>query len=141
MSKLSIIKTIGEEIINEEELEKLVNNKPTVVCYDGFEPSGRIHIAQGLIRTINTNKLTDCGFTFKFWVADWFAMLNNKFGGDLKKIRKAGELMIEIWKLCGMNLDKVEFILFTSQISWPIPIIILLNPFFFSFFLWFALSP
>ena len=76
-----------------------------------------MHIAQGLIRTINTNKLTDCGFKFKFWVADWFAMLNHKLGGDLKKIRKAGELMIETWKACGMNMENVEFIWSSEEIN------------------------
>ena len=98
MNNFDIIKTIGERITEEKELEILLQNKKNISCYDGFEPSGRMHIAQGLIRTINTNKLTKCGIKFKFWVADWFAMLNNKFGGDLKKIKKAGELMIEIWK-------------------------------------------
>lgn len=28
------------------------------ICYDGFEPSGRMHIAQGVMRVINVNKLT-----------------------------------------------------------------------------------
>ena len=117
MDKLEIIKTIGERITEENELENLLENKFNLSCYDGFEPSGRMHIAQGLIRTINTNKLTKCGIKFRFWVADWFAMLNNKFGGDLKKIRKAGELMIETWKLCGMNLDMVEFIWSSDEIN------------------------
>mmetsp|Transcript_8677 Transcript_8677/g.12247 ORF Transcript_8677/g.12247 Transcript_8677/m.12247 type:complete len:277 (+) Transcript_8677:1-831(+) len=36
-------------------------------------------------------------------------MLNNKMGGDLKKIRKVGEYMVEVWKAAGMNLDNVEF--------------------------------
>ncbi len=114
---LSVVKTIGEEIIHENELELMIQNKPSITCYDGFEPSGRMHIAQGLIRTINTNKLTRCGFKFKFWVADWFAMLNNKFGGDLKKIRKAGELMIRMWQLSGMDLENVEFIWSSDEIN------------------------
>ena len=29
-------------------------------------------------------------------VADWFAQLNHKMGGDLKKIRVVGEYMIEV---------------------------------------------
>lgn len=114
---IETIKTIGEEIIHEDELENMIKNKPSITCYDGFEPSGRMHIAQGIIRTINTNKLTQCGFKFKFWVADWFAMLNNKFGGDLKKIRKAGELMIRMWQLSGMNLENVEFIWSSDEIN------------------------
>lgn len=31
--------------------------------------------------------LLRAGCHFKFWVADWFAQLNNKMGGDLKKIQ------------------------------------------------------
>ena len=42
---------------------------------------------QGVLKALNVNKLTKCGVTFKFWVADWFAQLNNKMGGDLKKIQ------------------------------------------------------
>jgi tyrosyl-tRNA synthetase len=36
------------------------------------------------------------GCTFKFWVADWFAQLNNKMGGDLKKIQTVGKYMVEV---------------------------------------------
>ena len=80
------------------------------MCYDGFEPSGRIHIAQGLLRAHNTNKLTASGVKFVFYVADYFALLNLKMGGDLKKIKECGEYFIEIWKSCGMNLENVEFV-------------------------------
>jgi len=60
-----------------------------------------MHIAQGVLRAINVNKLTSTGCLFKFWVADWFAQLNNKMDGDLKKIRMIGQYMIEIWKAIG----------------------------------------
>jgi tyrosyl-tRNA synthetase len=118
--KIKTVLSIPSEFFQHEELEALVkSNKPVVIAYDGFEPSGRMHIAQGLLRTINTNKLTSCGFIFKFWVADWFAMLNHKLGGDLKKIRKAGELMIEIWKACGMDMGsgKVQFLWASDEIN------------------------
>jgi len=36
-------------------------------------------------------------------VADWFAQLNDKMGGDLKKIKVVGQYMVEIWKACGME--------------------------------------
>ena len=61
------------------------------------------------MKAIIVNKLTSAGCKFVFWVADWFAMLNNKLDGDLEKIRTVGEYMIEIWKACGMNLDAVTF--------------------------------
>jgi tyrosyl-tRNA synthetase len=37
---------VGEEIIQEEELMNLLKVKSNPTCYDGFEPSGRMHIAQ-----------------------------------------------------------------------------------------------
>lgn len=46
-----------------------------------------MHIAQGIMRAINVNKLVDSGCIFIFWVADWFGLMNNKMGGDLKKIQ------------------------------------------------------
>ncbi len=108
--KVSLIKEVGEEIITEEDLIDLLQTKKKPIAYDGFEPSGQIHIAQGLLRAINVNKLTSCGVKFKFLVADYFAMLNNKLNGDLKKIQITGKYAIEVWKSCGMDLKNVEFI-------------------------------
>lgn len=108
--KMRLVREVGEEIINEEELTELFKTKEHPIAYDGFEPSGRIHIAQGLLRAINVNKLTKAGIRFKFWVADWFALMNNKMDGDLEKIRAVGEYFIEVWKACGMDMDNVEFL-------------------------------
>ncbi len=44
----------------------------------------------------NVNKLTKAGCKFVFWVADWFALMNNKMGGDIKKIQTVGRYMIEV---------------------------------------------
>lgn len=108
--KIKLVKEVGEEIISEDELKELFKTKKSPIAYDGFEPSGRIHIAQGLLRAINVNKLTKAGIKMRFWVADWFAMLNNKMGGDLEKIKIVGEYFVEVWKASGMNLKNVEFI-------------------------------
>ena len=50
------------------------------------------------MKALNVNKLTKSGVHFKFWVADWFAQLNNKMGGDLKKIQVVGKYLVEIWR-------------------------------------------
>ncbi|KAG4128110.1 hypothetical protein ERO13_D09G002080v2 [Gossypium hirsutum] len=44
--KFKIIRSVGEECIQEDELLNLLNHKPEPIFYDGFEPSGRMHIAQ-----------------------------------------------------------------------------------------------
>ena len=109
-NKLELIKQVGEEIITEEELKHLLQTKEHPTAYDGFEPSGNMHIAQGILRAINVNKMVKAGVKFKMLVADWFAWMNNKLGGDLEKIRITGDYFIEMWKACGMDVKGVEFI-------------------------------
>lgn len=110
-------RAVGEEIIEEEELKTLIKTKNAPICYDGFEPSGRMHIAQGILRSINVNRLTQAGCIFVFWVADWFALMNNKMGGDLNKIRIVGRYFIEIWKAAGMDLRNVKFLWASDEIN------------------------
>ena len=43
--KVKLVKEVGEEIIQESEMKDLFARKPLWNCYDGFEPSGRMHIA------------------------------------------------------------------------------------------------
>jgi len=110
-SKLDLIKQVGEEIITEGELRQLLQTKEHPIAYDGFEPSGTdIHIAQGILRSININKMTKAGCKFKMLVADWHAWANNKLGGDLEKIQLVGKYLIEVWQKCGMDLKNVEFV-------------------------------
>src|SRR3989338_8484444 len=110
-TKLSLIKEIGEEILTEEELRQLLQTNQHPIAYDGFEPSSTdIHIAQGILRSININKMAKAGIKFKMLVADWHAWANNKLSGDLEKIQLVGKYLIEVWKHCGMDLKNVEFV-------------------------------
>ncbi|KAL3714864.1 hypothetical protein ACJRO7_006723 [Eucalyptus globulus] len=126
--RFRIVRSVGEECIQEDELLNLLTKKPQPICYDGFEPSGRMHIAQGVMKTISVNKMTSAGCKVKIWIADWFAQLNNKMDGDLKKIQTVGRYLIEIWKAVGMDLadNKVEFLWSSEEINsraheyWPL---------------------
>ena len=109
-SRFSLIKEVGEEVLTEDDLKGLLKEKKEFIAYDGFEPSGRIHVAQGILRAININKMIKAGARFKMLVADWHGWANNKMGGDLDKIQTVGKYFIEVWKATGMNLKKVEFI-------------------------------
>jgi tyrosyl-tRNA synthetase len=115
--RVALVSSVGEEVISPEELTPLFTARDHPIVYDGFEPSGRMHIAQGVLRAINVNKLTAAGCQFKFWVADWFAQLNNKMDGDLAKIKAVGLYMIEIWKAIGMNMNNVEFLWASDEIN------------------------
>ena len=108
--RIALVKQVGEEIVTEQDLKTLFESKKKPVAYDGFEPSGKIHVAQGLMRAYNVNKMTQAGCEFKMLVADWHAWANNKLGGDLEAIQKCGDYFIEVWKAAGMNLEHVEFV-------------------------------
>jgi tyrosyl-tRNA synthetase len=108
--RLKLITEVGEEIVSTDELRELLEKKKKFIAYDGFEPSGQIHIAQGILRAINVNKMTKAGATFKMLVADWHAWANNKMGGDLEKIQVVGKYFIEVWKASGMDIKNVEFV-------------------------------
>mmetsp|Transcript_8068 Transcript_8068/g.17453 ORF Transcript_8068/g.17453 Transcript_8068/m.17453 type:complete len:730 (+) Transcript_8068:90-2279(+) len=113
-SRLAKLLTVGEECQTVPELTRLLQAKgsegqPRFNLYDGFEPSGRMHIAQGIFKAINVNKCTDTGGHFIFWVADWFGLMNDKMGGDMEKIQVVGKYLIEVWKAAGMNMEHVEF--------------------------------
>ena len=114
--RVDLIKSVGEEIIQENEIEDLLKRKEMPICYDGFEPSGRMHIAQGIMRTINVNKLIKAGCQFVFWVADWFAVLNNKMDGDIEKVKIVGKYFVEIWRAAGMDLRNVKFLWASDEI-------------------------
>ena len=72
---------------------------------------------QVLVRTVNTLECflqflqtNGCGAsTFPrnvlhtHRVADIFAQMNNKLGGDIEKIRTTGRYFVEIWKAIGME--------------------------------------
>ena len=112
--RLGLIKNVAEEIITEEQLKSLLEAKRNPIAYDGFEPSGTAHIAFAILRAINLEDLLKAGIHFKLLIADWFAWINNKLGGDLEKIKLAGQYFIEVWKAAGVDLNRVE-VLWTSD--------------------------
>jgi tyrosyl-tRNA synthetase len=115
--RFELLRSVGEECQTEKELQQLLERKPNFFLYDGFEPSGRMHIAQGVFKSINVNKCTQAGGTFIFWVADWFALMNDKMGGDLDKIKTVGLYLVEVWKAAGMDMSRVKFLWSSDEIS------------------------
>jgi len=117
--RVAMIASVGEELITEEDLRTLLIDQPHPVAYNGFEPSGRLHLAQSLFVAINVNKLTAAGCKFIMFLADWHAQANNKFGGDLEKIQTCGKYFIEVWKACGMDLEHVKFVWSSDLVKDP----------------------
>ncbi len=109
-TKIALIKEFAEEIISEEELKELFEVNKHPIAYDGFEPSGIAPIHFGLLRAANLKIMLKTGIKFKLYLADYFALINNKMGGDLEKIKIVGKYFIEIWKASGIDMDKVDVI-------------------------------
>jgi len=109
--------SVACEVQVEDQLYDLLKKDEFFTCYDGFEPSGRMHIAQGVMKAINVNRLIDAGGIFVFWVADLFALLNHKLWGDMDKIRTTGRYFIEVWKAVGMKMSNVKFLWTAEHIN------------------------
>lgn len=113
--KIKLISSVGEEIITLQELRELLSTKKRPVAYDGFEPSGLAHLPFGVYRAINIKKMISAGIHFKLYVADYFAFINEKFNGDMKRIRACGKYFVEVWRASGIKKRNVE-IVWASQL-------------------------
>jgi len=110
-SKIALVKKVPmEEIVTEAELRELFETKTHPIAYDGFEPSGIAHIASGLMRAQKINDLVKADIKFKALAADWHGWLNNKLGGDLERLQKAGDYLIKVWETLGVNPKKVDMV-------------------------------
>jgi tyrosyl-tRNA synthetase len=69
-----------------------------------------MHIGQGLVCTSKIQDLITAGFHFIVFLADWHSMINNKFGGDLEKIRTVGRYYKHCFTALGVPENKAEYI-------------------------------
>ncbi len=99
-----------EEVLTVEDLRHLFETEEHPVAYDGWEPSGLVHLGTGNICAYKMKDFIEAGIHFKAYLSTWHAWLNDKLGGDLKLIRKAAGLFKHSWIALGVPEDKVEFI-------------------------------
>lgn len=69
-----------------------------------------MHIGQGLVCTSKIQDLVNAGFHFIVFLADWHSMINNKFGGDLEKIRTIGRYYKHCFTGLGIPESKAQYI-------------------------------
>ncbi|MEM0134286.1 MAG: tyrosine--tRNA ligase [Thermoplasmatales archaeon] len=112
LKDLSRLESVVQEVITPEELRAL----DTAKGYCGFEPSGPLHIGTGLYWTNIFNLAVDAGIDMKILLADWHAAVNDKFDGDLEKIRRNAEYMKEGFLSLGLS-PKVKFIYASELVS------------------------
>ncbi|RLI11854.1 tyrosine--tRNA ligase [Candidatus Bathyarchaeota archaeon] len=105
-----ICKPPTEEVITPDDLRNLLETEEHPIAYNGWEPSGLVHLGTGVICAYKMKDFIEAGIHFKAYLSTWHAWLNNKLGGDLRLIRKAADLFRHSWIALGVPEDKVEFI-------------------------------
>ncbi len=112
-----IAKPPTEEIITRKDLRTLLETKDHPVAYNGFEPSGKMHLGTGLFSALKMMDFIKAGVKFKVLLADWHAYLNNKLGADMKKIKQVAEYFQKGWEVLGVK--EVEYIYASDLIENP----------------------
>lgn len=95
------------ELITEEEIRTM--NFPSSNVYQGFEPSGLPHIGTGVMWPRKLTEISSTGANVTVLLADWHAMINDKLGGDMDRIRASGEIFRDSMKAMGLS-DSVKFL-------------------------------
>ncbi|MCU0860695.1 MAG: tyrosine--tRNA ligase [Methanomassiliicoccales archaeon] len=107
-ARYELVARNAEEIVTPEELKALLASNDSPRAYIGFEPSGLVH-AGWMICASKIADFVEAGFDFTIFFADWHAYINDKFGGDIRKIRLCASYMEDCFEALGVPRDKVKF--------------------------------
>lgn len=107
--RIELAKRNTVEIVKEQELKDLLEEKKQPVVYCGYEPSGEFHLGH-LVTAQKLSDLEKAGCKVKVLFADWHAFLNKK--GTWEFIHETSELWEKVFSKAG--LEKPEFVLGSS---------------------------
>lgn len=99
-----------EEVLTPKDLRELLETEEHPIAYNGWEPSGLVHLGTGVICAYKMKDLIEAGVRFKAYLSTWHAWINRKLGGNMALIRKAADLFKHSWIALGVPEEKVEFI-------------------------------
>ncbi len=106
-----------EEVVTEEELKKVLEEISSPIAYIGVEPSGFMHIGQGMLTARKVRDMQEAGFTVKILLADWHAYINDKFGGSIEDIKVCGKYIRDCFIALGVDPDRTEFVLASEMMD------------------------
>ncbi len=106
--RLSLLARNTEGIVTLDELKALISSASSPRAYVGFEPSGLVHIGWMIIAA-KIRDFIDAGFDFTIFFADWHAYINDKFGGDIERIRTCARYMEDCFEALGVRRDCVTY--------------------------------
>jgi tyrosyl-tRNA synthetase len=102
--KIELIKRNAAEIVTEEELVKVLEEKKSPVVYCGYEPNGPMHLGH-FVTITKLMDLAKAGFKVKILLADVHAFLNRK--GSEDDIKKEVENWRKTIKAIGLDAEIV----------------------------------
>lgn len=108
--KVDLVARGTAEVITREELRQLLETTSKPRAYWGFELSGFLHLGNGLVCGTKIKDMVEAGFDFTILLADWHSWINNKLGGDMAKIRMAGEYFKDGFTALGIDPTKASYV-------------------------------
>lgn len=108
--KLQLAKRNAVEVVTEEELGELLETKSKPKAYLGFEPSGLVHVGQGVILANKIKDLATLDFNFTILIANWHAYINDKLDGSIENINLCGKYVEDCFLALGIDKSKVKFL-------------------------------
>ncbi len=97
------------EVVVPSELREALETGVKLKGYIGIEPSGFFHIGW-LIWSFKVDDMVKAGVDWRILEATWHAMINDKLGGDMDKIRKASRLIRKVLWAIGVDVGKIKFV-------------------------------
>ena len=102
-----------EEVVGINHLiERIIGEQSTlndniIRCYVGYEPSGKAHVGW-LVQALCLRRILESGGNVLIYLADWHAWVNDKFNGDMEKIKSTGVYMEKVFKILLNNPKEGE---------------------------------
>ena len=105
------------EVVTEQELRTMFETNDSPSAYIGYEPSGYVHVGQ-VITAMKIAQLQEAGVEVIMFLADWHAMINDKFGARIEDIRTCGDYMRECFFALGVQ-ESAKFVWANDLVSRP----------------------
>ncbi|MDH7556462.1 MAG: tyrosine--tRNA ligase [Candidatus Methanosuratincola sp.] len=108
-SRVDLIARNSLEIITREDALNALQTSSSPKGYIGVEPSGLFHLGW-LIWVNKFRDMMEAGISMTLLEATWHAWINDKLGGDLKKIHACAKYIEHSLTALGIDLSKVNVV-------------------------------
>ncbi len=116
--KLELVTRNAQEVVTRDELVPILEKSGVKRTYVGVEPSGLMHVGQGVILASKMRDFVEAGFDSIILLADWHAYINDKFGGNMESIDTCSDYFVDCFKALKVP-DSVRFVKAADLVRFP----------------------